>query len=734
MSGKLVLDSFLGIDASKSEYEIHKTRAADMINLISDAGVNHKRKGFHEVAKFDGEIHGIYNLGNSDDLIVHAGLLLYKLTIDILKPLGYKVQLLPIPTGVAVISRASWGLYDRDTLYLFVGDYLYYKDGKLTRAVNDTDNTYIPTTTLSIDAESEAEKTRIDFEQPNLLTKWRINSLSGKPQKGDGSALDRTYYLDDDISRTDIVTVLYTQQDGIDIEYKTTCKDSAISEKVLYAGASKVGTIYCDNGKVVFDSVKESYRGEDSIKVMFAVDSASDSERVTNCTFGMLFGLRGNNDRLFISGNTSHPNMDFYSDSNKYTYFPTENYTLLGSNSSSITGYSRINDGSLAVHKSVGDSSGIYYRTSSMETYRDNATGADTSKTVFPITAGAVGEFCASSRTCHRLGDDPLFLSNNGVCSIALGSNATTNERYAKERSENIRPLLPYNRSQAMAEVIDGRYYLFNGDKCYIADSRYKYSDKHLADDTFNYEWWIWQMPSTVTSLCNKHKFLYIGTADGRIWKQSLDYIDKSYELIADGNCTVIKTDNLLRVNCEIVKTWNSIERVICVDDREYEAHLLITNDKSADRVVKLYDGGIEVTLDNEQHKLKARVVNTIVTAKYSTGAISFGTNSNYKTIKKVAVTTDAVSMSKYSLKLESLNSSLDIDVEQLGYFDFGNIDFANFTFGEKTFSNSIIKRVRMRNINYMQIHLLSTTNRDCVLNNITIDYDRTGIIKGGVN
>ena len=403
MSDKLILDSFLGIDASKSEYEIHKSRATDMINLISIAGVNHKRKGYHERAQFEptiiienentillnNKINGIYQLGRSDELIVHAGSDLWRIRINNSKPLEPEKTKLAVPAGVEILDAPSWGVYNKEILYLFVGAYLYYYNGELHQSVNNYEYTYIPTTTSSIDAEGVAEddRKRIDFEDFNILTKWRINSLQGKAKTSSGTELDRTYYLDDSIDKSEIVTVAYTNLSGTSVEYMTRPEDSAKSEKELFKNSTKVGKVYCTEGKIVFDHEQETYRGEDGIKVMFAIDLSNEYKRVTNCKFGMLFGLRGNNDRLFISGNSNYPNMDFYSESNDYTYFPSPNYTELGSSSSSITGYSRINDGSLAIHKSVGDSSGIYYRTSTVETEKDTATGSSITRTIFPITA-----------------------------------------------------------------------------------------------------------------------------------------------------------------------------------------------------------------------------------------------------------------------------------------------------------------------------------------------------------
>ena len=36
-------------------------------------------------------------------------------------------------------------------------------------------------------------------------------------------------------------------------------------------------------------------------------------DRIANCNFGILFGVNGNSDRLFVSGNSEFANIDFHS-------------------------------------------------------------------------------------------------------------------------------------------------------------------------------------------------------------------------------------------------------------------------------------------------------------------------------------------------------------------------------------------------------------------------------------
>lgn len=90
--------------------------------------------------------------------------------------------------------------------------------------------------------------------------------------------------------------------------------------------------------------------GEDNVVIEFGYVSKSGRERINGCEFGMLYGVDGEANRLFVSGNGECGNYDFWSELDDLMYFPESNYAKLGLESSNIMGYSRIGS-NMAVHK-----------------------------------------------------------------------------------------------------------------------------------------------------------------------------------------------------------------------------------------------------------------------------------------------------------------------------------------------------------------------------------------------
>lgn len=735
------IDSFRGLDTSNSPYDVQKNRAVEMNNLISVDGVNHKRKGFLERAKLDGKINGIwrYNENGTEIFIVHAGTKIYRVIIAENSLLSKTKE---IYSGA--VDSKSWGLVDAEVLFILAGDYLAYgyieKSGKYELVpIANSDFAYIPTTTVSIDPEGAVDKTRSDFEAANLLNAKRKNTL--QLTNGENTVANRTFYLDSDINRKKPVEIEIEYMSGtVTAHLKLLTKKANGAEDYgteLYlvddndqVTSTKKGEINYALGKIVFDELyKPIYEGEDGVIVTFEPAYTDSPSRITNCTFGTQFGLGGNNDRLFITGNPAYKNLDFYSASYNYMYFPVDNYTVLGAEQSAVTGYSRINDGSLGIHKAEGDTSGIYYRSSSAQSYTDAVTGASLTETVFPIKAGALGEYCADWRSCKRLGSDPLFASMNGVYAVVIGNSMTSNERYAKERSVNINNALTagVGINSAIAEVVDNKYMLFVGDKCYIADGRYKYSESKNADDTYNYEWWQWTLPASVTATCKVGNLLVIGTADGRIFTESSGYNDTTYKPL--GAVTYSGNEAILSDKSRgALFRDKSVARVAYYDT----ANVTYCYARLDGNKVRLYEEKDCVTpeLKSKPQNCKlAEVIDKPVESVYKSPLINLGSSTTLKTISTMYAVIDPITNTECKIRMESAARSTEIGFNLTGTFDFSNIDFENFSFGEELFSRTSMRRVNIRNANYIQFTISSSVDRDAVVNKLGITY--TNILQG---
>lgn len=735
------IDNFRGLDTSNSPYDVQKNRAVEMNNLISIDGVNHKRKGFLERVKIDGRINGIwrYNENGTEVYIVHSGTRIYRVKLGENSLLSSAIE---IYSGA--VDSKSWGLVDADVLYILAGDYLAYGYIEKTKKyelvpIANSEYAYIPTTTVSIDPEGAVDKTRSDFEQANLLNSKRKNTL--QLTNGENTVANRTFYLDSDINKKKPVEVEIEYMFGtVSANVKLTTKKidgTAEYDNKLYlvddtdhVTNTKKGEINYALGKIVFDELYPPiHEGEDGIVVTFEPAYTDSPSRITNCTFGTQFGLGGNNDRLFITGNPAYRNLDFYSESNNYMYFPVDNYTVLGGAQSAITGYIRINDGSLGIFKAEGDTSGIYYRSSTAQTYTDAVTGASLTETVFPIKAGALGEYCADWRSCKRLGSDPLFVSGNGVHAVVIGNSITSNERYAKERSSNINNVLTAGTGiySAIAEVVDNRYMLFLGDKCYIADGRYKYSESKNADDTYNYEWWRWTLPGNVSATCRVGNLLLIGTSDGRIFTESSGYNDTTFKALGavtfSGNEAILSIDSRgeLFSDKEVARVayYGSSGIAYCYARLE-------------ENKVKLYeekDCKTPETMPRPQNCKMAEVIDKPVESVFKSPLINLGSSTTLKTISTMYAVIDPITNTECKIRLESAARSTEIGFNLTGTFDFSNIDFENFSFGEELFSRTSMRRVNIRNANYIQFTISSSVDRDAVVNKLGITY--TNILQG---
>jgi hypothetical protein len=262
--------------------------------------------------------------------------------------------------------------------------------------------------------------------------------------------------------------------------------------------------------------------GRDNIKVTFrhgGVDTTKEAAKIGGCRFGVMFGGGGNADRLCLAGNPDYPNYQFFSGFRDPTYFPDNGWNAVGSDASAIVGFSRISDGVLAVFKEEGRGEPvIYYQTAEdVPVYADDD-GQELVGMRFKLytDAGNAGESIVSRAASVDFFGDPLILSKNGVFGITYKTNVETADRYAAERSRNIRAdLVGRDLTKACGAVFEGKYWLCVDGVCYVADEGYTFRPSE-GTSGYQYEWWpLDNVPATV--LCVADGRLCFGTEDGRL-------------------------------------------------------------------------------------------------------------------------------------------------------------------------------------------------------------------------
>jgi hypothetical protein len=255
------------------------------------------------------------------------------------------------------------------------------------------------------------------------------------------------------------------------------------------------------------------------------------SKRITDCSISTMFGVNGHSDRLFVAGNKNRYNdweashVVQWSQIDDFTYFPETNYTKLGTQATAINGMQRLNDDSLCLFKEASTTEPTLYVMYGEYTTDEN----DNTKNIFRTYAGNVAEGLIAPNSTGNLAGDILMLSSNGVYGIEMDANVVSTSKYTKERGLPIKRLLKeFTREQlksACSIVRDDRYLLCVEDKCFVAESRYRYKPKGSPRDTFSYEWYVWD---NIPALCFAEidTELYFGTKDGRLCKFTNGFID----------------------------------------------------------------------------------------------------------------------------------------------------------------------------------------------------------------
>lgn len=514
----------------------------------------------------------------------------------------------PAKLGGIDAEGKSQGFMLNGALYIIgCGDFLVYKyyesSGKYElRRVFDNEDVYIPTTSIGMtgrywDVENSKwieSSGAATLDDVNLLSSSRKNMFIGHATDSLTEEVQSIrYQLDGTIKPGTIVEVVaengnssaggtvYSDGSLIANEWnysslsgtagsatKPMAKDKGVHTlrnsaedfhnlyEILPNGlkGDRVGYITEDGELYLYSLYEPPIEMESNITVTFTAFDEDAEERhkmITKCTFGTRFGTERSSDRLFLSGNPDYPNIDFHSEENDFTYFGELSVASLGDESSAVAGYAKLSDSSLVIYKEESNSEpSFFFRTAKYLEDYDADGNVVSMRGIFPHTEGGVGEGVISRHTQANLCGDCLFLTRSGVYGLVLSENMMTTERYARERSKNIRSALEAHEdlSRAVATVYKNKYYLAIDGVCYVADPRYKFTASDDIDGSFNYEWWVWDnIPARVWGKVGDD--LYFGTDDGRVCVFDDEYTDRSYFYTFKGDVTVDITDGSIAFN-----------------------------------------------------------------------------------------------------------------------------------------------------------------------------------------
>lgn len=572
----LSLNAFRGVDLSSAPTMVNHNRASYSVNMINDNGINHRRPGWELLESLDGKINGMYHYvnGSNDVVIICAGGSFFAMPPN---GLGR-----PIYTGLQKSDKKVQFFLHKERLYIIgCGDYLVYgtwdngKSYKMQR-VSEAEDTYVPTTLYVKDGVRET------MDKVNIITRRRKNVFCGDNQ---GKNLETDSWFDKvrsfvvgntefTINENENKASLATSEKVVIKKesrwYSCNCFDAGITRSYflpandyseLY-GAGDLYCSYCNSCVAKWEDLYTETDVESTIEVKFIektdkqfsgfkipddgffndqtitveYDALTDHrDMVCECSFGAVFGASGNSDRLFLSGNSKHPNLDFHSEYDDFTYFTEGSQTAMGSDDVPITGYLRLSDSVLATLKADNVTEPtIYYRSAVEVETSDGYTDIE-----FTRSTGGINEGCVNPHTVVNLAGDDMFVSPSGVFGVVQIQNSTKNDRYIRQRDSLINAeLRKRDLRDAVAFVYENRYYLSLGNgECYVADPRYK---NYLSDDidgSYNYEWWKWtNVPARV--FCNVNGELWFGDSDGGVYRFSDRFLDEKKCIFENGELT----------------------------------------------------------------------------------------------------------------------------------------------------------------------------------------------------
>jgi hypothetical protein len=392
----------------------------------------------------------------------------------------------------------SWQFEDK--VVIADGKALLIYDG--TNLVTAESIAYIPTLTIAKDPDGGGK----DYEALNLLQPGFKELF-----QGDGTKKD--YHLS------------FGGLDDTPVKVEVMDNDGIWQTKVLTTDYS----VDRATGIVSFVQAPPTpvVTGEDNVRITAYRTVQGYADRINKCTIGIQYGVNGNLDRLFLSGNPDYINYDWYSGLKDPTYFPDTGYSVLGSGRSAIVGYSIISS-LLAAHKDENEEhQTVILRSGTLSS--DNQPAFKIANTL--QGAGAIAPYSFA-----YLSNEPLFLTRLGI--YAITAQDVTGEKYAQNRSFYLNGKMlketEADLTDAYACVYNDMYWLCINNQLYILDGLQPMArEKNLPYSNRQYAaFYRTNIPANVMWV-EEGRFFF-GTKDGKVCRFFIDE-EAPYSYADDG-------------------------------------------------------------------------------------------------------------------------------------------------------------------------------------------------------
>ena len=440
-----IYSNFRGVDFRGEE--INLVRSPDSLNVWKDYKETESIRTRPELelkAAFTDPVYGIFFY--NDQQLVHSGKKLYNLG-----------NMAVLYNGLNEAVSSSF-VYE-NVLYIKDGvRYLQY-DGT---AVKDVEG-FIPTTSIARKPMGGGTK----YQDVNMLSDYRINTFLA-----DGGSFD--FFLDVmniDEDFTPVVRVNDVEVDNYTVDYAA--------------------------GRITFTDTAPDVPntdGQDNVWVKFKKAVPGYRESILGCTLLQVF-----DNRVFFSGNRSHPNVVWHCSLNDPTYCSDLDYYQEGLDSAQINGIVAGNNALWVFREPSHANTTVFYHTPTL----DEEYGKIYPSSHSSVTTGCVGR-------AINFNDDIVFFSERGMEGIS--GDITTEQAVAHRSSLVDRKLTAEpDYKDMLLEEWEGYLLVFIGNSVYLADSRSVFQNENHME----YEWFHWVLSKRVTCTNVEKGILYVGTEDG---------------------------------------------------------------------------------------------------------------------------------------------------------------------------------------------------------------------------
>ena len=498
------IDKFLGCDFTSSSSAVDVYHSPNCVNMIRMMpGKVRKRMGYYPIAEGTGKVFAIWKW-DDDNYIVHIGKHMYHIGRDNTGVLDFSIiegattdysEILVDTDSDPVEVSAKKYSYIRsgDEAIIFGGGELYFYDGGSILYTAADYDIYIPTVTIS----KAPQGGGASYEPFNLLS----------------SQFEESFYVSAADNTETTFYMSYNNLDSIDyIEVMDANGDfQALDPTTDYSVDLEAGTIEFDSPPG--QSIAE---GEDNVHVIASKSFEGYFNRIANCSIAIAYGIGGNYDRVFVSGNPDYPNYDWYSEKDDITYFPDTGYSVLGSDASPINGYAVLSNYLVTLKGNGTDRQAAIIRSGDFD---------DDGNPVFKVIKSLQGYPVIAPDSSIMAGIEPMFLTEQGIMAITTNDFSTDHLMNSRSYFLNGKLLKESHLEKAFAIRYGDYYMLFVNSNVYILDTLQTITTENTPYSTRQYATFFWNnVPATCAAAIDKTVFF--GTADGEIMAFFTDSTD----------------------------------------------------------------------------------------------------------------------------------------------------------------------------------------------------------------